>query len=83
MAGLIAMRPGSRTRLCYRLRTHPSGKGKRRSMSERDFTALVDGTHQLIKGTDRAGVGPAQHPCLPQALSRWCGVDRLRACQGV
>ncbi|MFE1830172.1 tyrosine-type recombinase/integrase [Streptomyces yangpuensis] len=28
MAGLIAMRPGSRTRLCHRLRTHPAGKGK-------------------------------------------------------
>ncbi|MFB7079820.1 IS630 family transposase [Streptomyces sp. NPDC056308] len=25
VAGLIAMRPGSRTRLCHRLRTHPSG----------------------------------------------------------
>lgn len=49
VAGLIATRPGSRTRLCHRLRTHPSGKGKRRSMSERDFIALVDGTHQLIK----------------------------------
>ncbi|MFE5097538.1 transposase [Streptomyces sp. NPDC056638] len=49
VAGLMAMRPGSRTRLCHRLRTHPSGKGKRRSVSERDFIALVDGTHQLIK----------------------------------
>ncbi|MFJ8027588.1 transposase [Streptomyces sp. NPDC096311] len=41
VAGLIAMRPGSRTRLCHRLRTHPSGKGKRRSMAERDFIAHV------------------------------------------
>ncbi|MCX5114694.1 transposase [Streptomyces sp. NBC_00378] len=49
VAGLIAMRPGSRTRLCHRLRTHPSGKGKRRSMGERDFTALIDGVHQLVK----------------------------------
>ncbi|MCZ0985987.1 transposase [Streptomyces diastatochromogenes] len=49
MAGLIAMRPGSRTRLCHRLRTHPAGKGKRRSMGERDFIALVDGVHQLVK----------------------------------
>jgi hypothetical protein len=49
VAGLIAMRPGSRTRLCHRLRTHPAGKGKRRSMGERDFIALIDGMHHLVK----------------------------------
>ncbi|MCX5233292.1 transposase [Streptomyces sp. NBC_00233] len=49
VAGLIAMRPGSRTRLCHRLRTHPAGKGKRRSMDERDFIALADGVHQLVR----------------------------------
>ncbi|MFJ5920839.1 transposase [Streptomyces ardesiacus] len=49
VAGLIAMRPGSRTRLCHRLRTHPAGKGKRRSMGKRDFIALIDGIHQLVK----------------------------------
>ncbi|WP_435799761.1 IS630 family transposase [Streptomyces goshikiensis] len=49
VAGLIAMRPGSRTRLCHRLRTHPAGKGARRSMSERDFIALLDGVHQLVR----------------------------------
>ncbi len=49
VAGLIAMRPGSRTRLCHRLRTHPAGKGKRRSPGERDFIALIDGAHQLVK----------------------------------
>ncbi|WP_455568707.1 IS630 family transposase [Streptomyces griseofuscus] len=49
VAGLIAVRPGSRTRLCHRLRTHRAGKGKRRSMGERDFIALVDGVHQLVK----------------------------------
>ncbi|MEU8984369.1 hypothetical protein [Streptomyces sp. NPDC048309] len=27
VAGLIVMRPGSRTRLCHRLRAHPAGKG--------------------------------------------------------
>jgi putative transposase len=43
------MRPGSRTRLCHRLRTHPVGKGKRRSLGERDFIALIDGAHQLVK----------------------------------
>lgn len=49
MAGLIAWRPGSRTRLCHRLLTHPAGKGTRRSMSERDYIALLDGVHQLVK----------------------------------
>lgn len=48
VAGLIAMRPGSRTRLCHRVRP-PAGKGNRRSMGERDFIALTDGTHQLVK----------------------------------
>lgn len=49
MAGLIAMRPESRTRLCHRLRTHPAGKGKRRSMGECDFIALIDGVHQFVR----------------------------------
>ncbi|WP_081974058.1 transposase [Kitasatospora phosalacinea] len=49
VAGLIAVRPGSRTRLCHRLVAHPAGKGQRRSMGERDFIALVDGVHQLVK----------------------------------
>ncbi|MEK2472576.1 transposase [Streptomyces noursei] len=49
VAGLIAMRPGSRTRLCHRLRAHPAGKDQRRSMDERGFIALIDGVHQLVK----------------------------------
>jgi putative transposase len=48
VAGLIAMRPGSRTRLCHRLRTHRAGKDKRRSMGEQDFTALI-APYQLLK----------------------------------
>ncbi|MFE7598463.1 transposase [Streptomyces sp. NPDC057494] len=48
---MIAMRPSSRTRLCHRLRTHPAGKGRRRSMGERDFSALVYGVHHLVKAT--------------------------------
>ncbi|MET8411328.1 transposase [Streptomyces sp. NPDC005195] len=43
------MRPRSRTRLCHRLRSHPAGKGARRSMGERDFIALIDGVHQLVR----------------------------------
>jgi hypothetical protein len=49
VAGPIAMRPGSRTRLCPRLRTHRAGKNTRRSMGERDFIALIDGVHQPVK----------------------------------
>ncbi|WP_406514291.1 transposase [Streptomyces sp. NBC_00161] len=51
VAGLIAMRPGSRTRLCHRLRSHPAGKGTRRSMGEGDFIALLDGVHQLVRAS--------------------------------
>uniref|UniRef100_A0AAU2VI13 Transposase n=1 Tax=Streptomyces sp. NBC_00003 TaxID=2903608 RepID=A0AAU2VI13_9ACTN len=49
VAGLIAWRPGSRTRLCHRLLAHRAGKGQRRSMSERDCIALLDSVHQLVK----------------------------------
>ncbi|MFI9274606.1 transposase [Kitasatospora sp. NPDC052896] len=48
-AGLIAMRPGSRTRLCHRLRRHTGRKGERRSLSEHDYIGLIDGVHQLVK----------------------------------
>ncbi|MCX4851352.1 transposase [Streptomyces sp. NBC_00893] len=48
VAGLIATRPGSRTRLCHRLRSYPAGRGKRRSMGEREFITLI-GVHQLAK----------------------------------
>lgn len=49
VAGLIAVRPGSRTRLCHRLIAHPAGRGTRRSLGERDFIALIDSAHQLLK----------------------------------
>jgi hypothetical protein len=49
VAGLIAMRPGSRTRLCHRLRRHTGRKGERRSLSERDYIGLLDGMHELVK----------------------------------
>ncbi|MET7429815.1 hypothetical protein ABZT16_12610 [Streptomyces flaveolus] len=49
MAGLTAMRPDSRNRLCHRLPIHPAGKGKRRGMGEGGFVALIDGVHQLVK----------------------------------
>ncbi|WSD11289.1 IS630 family transposase [Streptomyces hirsutus] len=49
LAGLIALRPGSRTRLCYRIRVHHSRRGERRSLSEADYMHLVDGAHQLLR----------------------------------
>jgi DDE superfamily endonuclease/Winged helix-turn helix len=48
VAGLIAMRPGCRTRLCYRIRIHRGRKGERRSLSETDYIHLIDGAHQLL-----------------------------------
>lgn len=49
VAGLIAMRPGSRSRLCHRLQLHTGRKGERRSMSEEDYISLIDGIHQLVR----------------------------------
>lgn len=49
MAGLIALRPGTRTRLCYRLRVHHGRKSERRSLSETDYIRLLDGAHQMLK----------------------------------
>jgi hypothetical protein len=60
LVGLIAMRRGSRTRLCHRTRTHREGKSKRRSMSEWDFIGLIDGVHQL--GTPKSTDGKDGNP---------------------
>ncbi|MCX5233263.1 transposase [Streptomyces sp. NBC_00233] len=49
VAGLISMRTGSRTRSCHPLQTDPASRGARRGMSKRDFIALVDGVHQLVR----------------------------------
>ena len=49
IAGLVAARPGSRTRLLYRIRVHRGRKGERRSMSERDYIGLIDAAHHQLK----------------------------------
>jgi len=49
MVGLIATRPGSRTRLCYRVKAHRGRKGERRSLSEADYIALLDTVHQQLR----------------------------------
>lgn len=45
VAGLIAFRPGSRTRMCHRLRVHRGARGERRSMVEDDYIQLIDGVY--------------------------------------
>lgn len=65
VAGLIAIRPGSRTRLCHRLRVHRAGSSARRNMGERDFIALADGVHQLVKAPIVL-VWASEHPRLPR-----------------
>ena len=47
--GLIAMRPGSRTRLCRRVKTHRGRTGERRSLSETNYIALLDAVHQQLR----------------------------------
>jgi putative transposase len=48
VAGLACYRPGSRSRLFYRVRTHRGRKGERRSMSEADYASLVTAAHQQL-----------------------------------
>jgi putative transposase len=45
VAGLACYRPGARSRLFYRVRTHRGRKGERRSMSEADYAGLVTAAH--------------------------------------
>ena len=49
MVGLIATRPSSRTRLCYRVKAHRGRKGGRRSLSAADYIALLDTVHQQLR----------------------------------
>jgi putative transposase len=48
VAGLACYRPGARSRLFYRVRTHRGRKGERRSMSEADYASLVTAAHQQL-----------------------------------
>ena len=69
VVGPIAIRPGSRTRLCHRLRTHPAGKGRRRSMGERDFIALSR-RHPLLTFSGWLRVVPLGDSCgMPLSCS--------------
>ncbi|HEY1002006.1 MAG TPA: IS630 family transposase [Streptosporangiaceae bacterium] len=50
VAGLVCVRPGQRSRLIYRTRTHRGRKGERRSFAETDYAALLDAAHQQLDG---------------------------------
>lgn len=48
IAGLVAAKPGARTRLLYRITVHGRRKNERKSMSERDYISLIDAAHQQL-----------------------------------
>lgn len=50
VAGLVCVRPGRRSRLIYRTRTHRGRKGERRSFGETDYAGLLDAAHQQLDG---------------------------------
>ena len=50
VAGLIAVRPGMRTRLIYRMRIQHGRKGEKKGFREKDFAALLDAAHQQLGG---------------------------------
>ncbi|WP_435860567.1 IS630 family transposase [Streptomyces prasinus] len=84
LAGLIALRPGSRTRLCYRLRVHHGRRGERRGLSEADYMRLVDGAHQLLRAPivlvwDRLGTHVSKTMRQLVAARSWLTVFLLPA----
>ena len=48
VAGLACYKPGTRSRLFYKVRTHRGRKGERRSMSEADYAHLVTAAHSQL-----------------------------------
>ena len=48
VAGLACYKPGARSRLFYKVRTHYGRKGERRSMSEADYASLVTAAHNQL-----------------------------------
>ena len=48
VAGLVCLRPGSRSHLFYRIRIHRGRKGERRSMSEADYAELIAAAHNQL-----------------------------------
>lgn len=50
LAGLVCAKPGERTRLIYRMRTHRGRKNDPKGFREKDFAALLDAAHQQLGG---------------------------------
>ncbi|MGI5246049.1 transposase [Dactylosporangium sp. CA-139066] len=50
IAGLVAYKPGHRSRLIYRMMIHRGRKGEPKGFRERDFAALLDAAHQQLGG---------------------------------
>ena len=50
LAALIAIRPGCRPRLIYRVHKSRRGKDQRRGFTETDYAALLDAAHQQLAG---------------------------------
>ena len=50
LAGMIAIKPATRTRMIYRTIVHRGRKNERPGFRERDFAALLDAAHQQLRG---------------------------------
>jgi DDE superfamily endonuclease len=50
LAGLIAARPGARTRLIYRMITCHGRRGEKKGFREQDLAALLDAARQQLGG---------------------------------
>ena len=50
IAGLVAYKPGHRSRLIYRMMIHCGRKGEPKGFRERDFAALLDAAYQQLGG---------------------------------
>jgi putative transposase len=51
LAGLVCTKPGQRSRLIYRTRTHRGRKGEPKGFAEGDYAALLDAAHQQLGGS--------------------------------
>src|SRR5947208_1449960 len=51
LAGLVCTKPGQRSRLIYRTRTHRGRKGEPKGFAEADYAALLDAAHQQLGGS--------------------------------
>ncbi|HZN17107.1 MAG TPA: transposase [Micromonosporaceae bacterium] len=49
VAGLVAAKPGQRSRLFYRTRTSRGRKGERKGFTEADYAALLTAAHRQLK----------------------------------